>query len=327
MFYRVIISLGVALCSLLSSPVQAKRLVVDRIVAVIEDQIVTQRELEKRAQPFMKQLEAIADPIMREQNRKAILLKVLDIEIGEKMVDQEIQKSKDMLGVTDADIDQAIEEVIRMNQLTRDQLQSALYGQGITWAEYRLKLRNQIERARLIQFKVRGKVEVSPAAVAERCEERQASGAKDLLVCASHLLLAVKPGTPDEEVERIRLRASKLQAELANGADFAAYALKYSDDKGTPDGALGCFGKGEMVVEFEEAAYATEIGKVSPVVRSQFGFHIIRVTDRKNPATAGCSTPEDLTPFRNEIYQEEMQREMQVWIAGLRKSAFVEIRL
>ena len=303
------------------------RTVVDRIVAVIEDEIVTERELEKRAKPFMGQLAGIDDPILREQNRKAILLKVLDIEIGEKMVDQEISKSKDMLGVTEADIDRAIEEVIRMNRLTKDQLQSALYGQGITWAEYRIKLRNQIERARLIQFKVQGKVEVQPAAVKERCEERKASGIKDLLICASHLLLATKPGMGEKDAEKLRVKASKLQSELANGADFAAYALKYSDDKGSPDGSLGCFGKGEMVPPFEAAAYATETGKVSPVVRTQFGFHVIKVTDRKNPASEGCTSAKDLTPFQNEIYQEEMQRQMTTWITQLRKKAFVEIRL
>ena len=70
------------------------RTVIDRIVAVIEDEIVTERELEKRAKPFMGQLDGIADPILREQKRKAVLMKVLDIEIGEKMVDQEISKSK-----------------------------------------------------------------------------------------------------------------------------------------------------------------------------------------------------------------------------------------
>ena len=327
LLYRLISTFGVVVFLLPAALSAQSRTVVDRIVAVIEDKIVTERELEKRAKPFLAQIDSIDDPVLREQNRKAILLKVLDIEIGEKMVDQEIIKSKDMLGVTDADIDRAIDEVVRMNQLTRDQLQAALYGQGITWSEYRVKLRNQIERARLIQFKVQGKVEVQPSAVTERCEQRQASGVKDLLVCASHLLLGTKPGMSEKETEAVRVKASKLQAELANGADFAAYALKYSDDKGAPDGALGCFGKGEMVQAFEQVAYATPVGKVSAVVRTQFGFHVIKVTDRKNPASAGCTTAKELAPFRNEIYQEEMQRQMKTWVAQLRKKAFVEIRL
>ena len=113
--------------------VEVNREIVDRVVAVIEDQIVTFRELEKRAQPFMKGLDGILDPSEREQSRKSILMKVLDIEIGEKMVDQELQRSKEMLGVTDLDIERAIDEVTRMNQLDREQLKSALYRQGIGW--------------------------------------------------------------------------------------------------------------------------------------------------------------------------------------------------
>ena len=118
-----------------------------------------------------------------------------------------------------------------------------------------------------------------------------------------------------------------LQAELRAGGDFDAYALKYSDDKAAPpDGDLGCFGKGEMVEAFEEAAFAAAVGEVSAVVRTDFGLHIIKVYERRSAATE-CETEEQLLPFKNEIYQEELGRQMNNWIAELRKKSFVEIRL
>ena len=253
--------------------------------------------------------------------------KVLDIEIGEKMVDRELTASSEMLGVSKPDVDRAIDEVLRINKLSREQLQAALYGQGMTWGEYRKKLKSQIERARLIQFKVQGKVQISEDEVKRRCEARQSSGESGLKVCASHILLALPEGTDAAAAEARRGEASRLQSELSAGADFAAYALQYSDDKGTPDGNLGCFGRGEMVEAFEEVAYATPVGQVSAVTQTQFGFHIIKVSERRVAASEGCSSAQELGPFRNEIYQAKMEEQMTLWIRGLREKAFVDVRL
>ncbi|MEC9466193.1 MAG: peptidylprolyl isomerase [Myxococcota bacterium] len=313
-------------CALLC-PLSVGADVVDRIVAVIEDDIVTLRELESRAAPYLEQLEDVEDPAERAEQRKAVLLRVLDIEIGEKMVDRELAASSAMLGVNKQDVDRAIDEVLRLNKLSREQLQAALYGQGLTWGEYRKKLKSQIERARLIQFKVQGKVQITDDEVRRRCEARQSSGESGIKVCASHILLAVPEGTDEAAAEARRAEASRLQAELSSGADFAAYALQYSDDKGTPDGNLGCFGRGEMVEAFEAVAYETPVGEVSAVTKTQFGYHIIKVSERRVAASKGCSSPEELGPFRNEIYQGKMEEQMNVWIKGLREKAFVDVRL
>ena len=303
------------------------REVVDRIAAVIEDEIITWRELEEKARPYLAQLDAISDPAVREQRKKEIHRQVLDIEIGDKMVSRELERNRERLGVTEQDVDRAVDEVLRQNHLTREQLQAALYGQGLTWAEYRKKLRDQIERARLIQFKVQGKVQVKDADAKRRCEERRHTAGSASQVCASHILLALEPNASAAAVDKRRMEASRLQAELANGADFAAYALKYSDDKNAPDGKLGCFGKGEMVQAFEEAAFGLKVGEVSPVIRTPFGFHIIKITDRKAAASASCDGEETLAPFKNELYQEEMERQMNAWITELRQKAFVDVRI
>ena len=319
--------LGAVLFTLIAWPCVSGAAVVDRIVAVIEDEIVTLRELEARAAPYLEQLQGLEDEEKKARERKAVLLKVLDIEIGEKMVDRELKASAQMLGVSRQDVDRAIDEVLRINKLSREQLQAALYGQGLTWSEYRKKLKSQIERARLIQFKVQGKVQVADGEVQRLCEARQKSGESGVKICASHILLAIPEGAdPAKEQER-RAQASRLQAELSAGADFAAYALEHSDDKGTPDGNLGCFGRGEMVEAFEAAAYATPVGEVSPVTRTQFGYHIIKVTERRQAAAAGCISEQELTPFRNELYQAKMEEQMNVWITSLREKAFVDVRL
>lgn len=305
----------------------SSREVFNRIVAVVENEVLTLHELETKAKPFLAKLDDIRNPAERDQQRKQILKQVLDIEIDERLVNAEIERSRERLGVTDKDVDRAVEEVVRMNNLTQDQLQAALYAQGLSWSEYRLKLRSQIERARLIQFQVQGKVQISDQDARQRCQTRHQSGRQNLVVCAAHILKRIPPTASAKEIEQIRTRMSQLQAEVASGADFAAFALKYSDDTSAPNGDLGCFGRGEMVEPFEQTAFALDVGQVSPVIRTTFGFHIIKVLDKKRPVLGECDNEETLTEFRNELYQEEMDRQTKQWVEELRRKSFVDIRL
>jgi peptidyl-prolyl cis-trans isomerase SurA len=306
---------------------EATRQPVDHIVAVIDNEIITAAELDAKAAPYLAQAPKAHTPAQAAAQRARVLRQVLDVEIGERMVNREIAESKDRLGVGDKDVDRAIDDVMATNHLDREQLQAALYGQGLTWGEYRQKLRNQIERARLIQFKVQGKVQLKDAEVLRRCEERGRAEQGEVAVCASHVLLAIPPAASSAEVAKLQERANTLQAELAAGADFSAYAAAYSADRAAADGQLGCFRRGEMVEAFESAAFALPVGGVSSVVRTEFGLHIIKVTDRRAAAAPACDSPAALEPFRSELYQEEMQRQMEAWVQEWRARALVDIRL
>ena len=318
--------LSLALASV-AAPSRAARETVESIAAVIDGDIITMRELEKKAKPYLQQLDAIDDAAQRTAKRREILQRIVDIDVGEKLVTKEIEKDRERLAVGEPDIDRAVAEVLRMNNLTREQLQAAIYGQGLTWKEYRDKLREQIARARLIQYNVQGKIQINDADATLRCEQRQRQETSEPEVCASHILLRVAADASAEQIDQLHARASQLQSELTAGGDFAAYAFKYSDDKSSPDGNLGCFRAGEMVEAFEMAAFATGVGQLSPVVRTQFGFHIIKVNDQRATDARDCRDPNVLDTFRNELYQEAMEQQMKIWIEQLRRKAFVDVRL
>lgn len=114
-------------------------------------------------------------------------------------------------------------------------------------------------------------------------------------VSARHILIAFK-GSPAAQAgkkelteDEAKAKAEDIRKQLAAGADFAELAKKESDDTGSGSrgGDLGTFGHGQMVPEFESAAFGTKVGELSPVVRTQFGFHILKVEKR------------DLTPYEN----------------------------
>jgi len=289
--------------------------------------VITLRELEEKAGPYFNELNKELLPAARAAQEKVILSQILDIEISEKIVDAELKKSRERLRVGEEDIDRAIQEIMRMNNLDREQLQAALYGQGMTWAEYRKKLRLQIERSRLIQANVSGNVEVKAQEVRQSCLESQKTILKEPLVCASHILIRVPDKDSAQSAKESHAIALGLQSELRAGADFSAYALKYSDDKGTPDGDLGCFGKGEMVGEFELVAFNTSVGEISEVVKTMFGYHIIKVRERKMPKGSNCISEAELTPYKNTLQQKKFEAEMGHWVKKLRQKLYVEVRL
>jgi peptidyl-prolyl cis-trans isomerase D len=121
---------------------------------------------------------------------------------------------------------------------------------------------------------------------------------KEEEVCASHLLVKVKQGEQtkeghaDEEAKKI---AQGLLDQVKAGKDFAELAKKSSEDQGsaTQGGSLGCFGRGRMVTEFENAAFSLGAGETSDLVKSPFGYHIIRVTERKEETVAPLAQVKD----------------------------------
>lgn len=105
-------------------------------------------------------------------------------------------------------------------------------------------------------------------------------------VKASHILLPLEGDSPQER-EDVFEKALRLKAELEEGADFGLFARMYSEDPGTKEksGDLGFFGRGQMVPPFEETAFSLNIGEISDPVETQFGVHIIKVTDKKEEKT------------------------------------------
>ena len=114
-------------------------------------------------------------------------------------------------------------------------------------------------------------------------------------VCAKHILFRLPPNAAPEEVKKVRAKAQMVLAELKKGAKFEDMAKRYSDDKASAKqgGDLGCFPRGVMVKPFEKAAFGLKKGAISDLVRTRFGYHIIKVYDIKPARTKSLSEVKD----------------------------------
>jgi peptidyl-prolyl cis-trans isomerase SurA len=284
---------------------------VDRIAAVIEDEIITVRELEAIAKPQLAAAES-TDLVQQAAQRRKIMAAVLDAEIGERMLQREIRRDHDRLAVSDKEVDKAIDEVARTNHVDRTQLQQALFAQGMSLAQYRSKMRDQLERTRLVQFRVQGRVQIKDIDVMRRCREQQRLEAREPTVCAQHILISLAEDAAEPVVQQAKQRAQRLRA------------ASRPADRPTD---LGCFRRGEMLEAIDAVAFDLPVGVASVPVRSPLGLHLVRISERRATEVDPCEDEAARERFRGTLYQEEMQRQMLTWMEELRKKAFVEIRL
>ncbi|MBI1949872.1 MAG: peptidyl-prolyl cis-trans isomerase [Acidobacteria bacterium] len=128
--------------------------------------------------------------------------------------------------------------------------------------------------------------------------------------CAAHILIKADNAAAPDAVSKAEKRAREALKRARSGEDFAALARRYSEDSTAPAGGdLGCFGRGQMVREFEDAAFALQAGGISDLVRTHFGFHVIKGSGSRPPRTTPIEEVRET--LRQEIQLDRARSEVQ----------------
>jgi len=303
----------------------ARAELVDRIAAVVNNDIITLSEVEKRAAPELARVNQETTGPDRAQKRAAALKRTLDTMIDEKLVDNELKELKVSIG--DKEVDAAIDEVKKSYSLNDDQLQQAVAREGYTIPEYRESMRKQIGRYKLITEKVRKNVKVSDADVKTEYERMTRAEGEDYEVHIRHILIAVPRTATAAVVEQTRRKAAAVAAEARQpGVDFAELAKKRSEGSSSSDGGdLGFFKRGTMVPEFERVAFNLKSGEVSDPVRTQFGWHVLKLEEIRK---LGMKPLAELRPeIEERLRRQQAERLTSQYMETLRNAAVVEKKI
>lgn len=222
----------------------------------------------------------------------------------------------------DAAFEEHIEEIKEQNDIGEQQLQQELQQQGFGSLEEYKKLYMENELLNRLQDAIMAEVDVTEQEVEDYYEQNKAEFEQSEQVEVSHILFRTEEKTEEEALAEANNVLEKLEA----GEDFASLATEYSEgpsaDRG---GQLGFINRGEMVPEFEKVAFALETGEISEPVKTEYGYHLIKVTDKKE---AGEQTFEDV---RADIEKEITGgRASQIWqdlVRSLRDKAEIDIKL
>lgn len=257
--------------------------VLDGIAAVVGDQIILQSELAFQLQLYLAQSgQKIKDPAQ---------LKTLQDQLLEQMINDRLilaQAEKDTtLQVTPREVEAALEEHMQRIQSrfsTEEEFQEQLAKENLTERELKVKykpeVRSQILKEKLISQRL-SKVTVSSQEVKEFFQAYQDSlPEQEAAVKLSHILLQVKPS--QKTLDSLRSLAEEIQKKASSGEDFATLARAYSQDPtASRGGDLGFFSRGELDSSFEKVAFSLAPGEISGVVKTGYGFHIIKAEERK----------------------------------------------
>ncbi|RSD25028.1 foldase [Mesobacillus subterraneus] len=230
---------------------------------------------------------------------------VLDSLITNKVIEMEAEKQK--VKVTGSEID---EELTRLQESYGGEAAfSAALEQNNVSID---RIREDIEIYLLAEKMIKPDLSISDEEITTYFEENKDSFGQKEQVQASHILVE------DEET------AKKVKEDLENGKDFAELAKEYSTDtsNAADGGELGYFGKGEMTEEFEKEAFALEINAISEPVKTDFGYHIIKVTDKK--AAKEAALEEHKKEIEELLFDEKIQAQYPVWLEE--KKADYEIK-
>jgi peptidyl-prolyl cis-trans isomerase SurA len=305
-----------------ASTAQAR--VVEKIAAVVGDDVVLSSEVEETAQAFMPQIAAITNPTERAARASALRREVLDRLIDEHLVLQQSAELK--LSVSTEDVDRTVEQIKKDNGLSDAQLAEELRKAGQSMASYRQELKKQILRLRVINIAVGSKVSVSDNDVQSYYERHMKSGS-NIQVRASHIFIAIPEGADAATVLAKEAAARKLMARVQAGEDFATIAREFSEDPATraEGGDLGYFGRDMLPKPIEEMVFSMNIGEVRGPVRADRGFHVIKLVDKKQKDVKPLADVRE--EIRAQLRQKEMERQTRNYLAELRKRSLVDLRM
>jgi peptidyl-prolyl cis-trans isomerase SurA len=316
----VLLSSGALLSLAVSSPASAA--IIDRIVARINDDIITFYELKEATTPFLLQNGMDPQVLDDPQRRQAIYKEVLEDMVDQHLLLQEADKLD--LSVTEEQIDQWLAHTRQQQGLDEEQFREMIQHYGMSYSAYREMIRKNLLKLRITQVRVGSQVSISDEEVEEAYLERFGEAGESVKHIEVRHVLIQPEGPNQAQVEAARERAEEARRLLADGESFDEVARAHSDGPSSDQGGfLGRFARGDLDPDFEDVAFELETGEISEVVRTQFGFHVIEVTDI-DFRTDG-NVEERKAQLRAQLQQEAVERQLQAYVQNLRARAFVEV--
>lgn len=258
------------------APAAPRVLTVDRIVAVVNDEVITQFDLALRTRIVVAQLKRQGTPLPPAD--------VLERQVLERMISDrvQLQMARDTgIRVDDGQLEKILTRIAADNKMTLAQFREAIERDGLAFSRFREDLREEVLISRLREREVDSRVVVNESEIDNFLKNSAAQGGNDELSLA-HILVRVPEGASPEQLAERRARAEQALGQVKAGTDFGQVAAAFSD---APDalkgGAMGSRPADRWPSLFSDAARTLRVGETSSVLRSPAGFHIIRVLDRK----------------------------------------------
>lgn len=324
----------VAAAFLIAGQAAESRETVDRVVAIVNDDIIT-----------LSEMNDMVTSINLTNNHSMDQDEVLQQMIEQKLFEQEAEKMG--IKVSEAELDAGIAQVKQRFNLNDQQMEEVLEKQNLTMESFREQWRLQTLSNKLLESQLKNKIVVTDNEVAEYYKANYGGGTGTVASSApssggpveevriAHILIS--SSSPDAEG-----RAEKVAEMAKSGQDFAQLAKEYSDDSNSAGkgGDLGYFKQGDLIATLETAVENTPEGGVAGPVESPAGYHVIKVVERKslggdekkekkNPSATEQLAIDDQTKkeITDILYRQKAEEQLKVWLDSIKSNAYIDVRL
>jgi parvulin-like peptidyl-prolyl isomerase len=298
--------------------------VVDRVVAVVNQEIITLSEVEKWINPLKEEI-VTKDRLEKRERIQEICRKILEKLIEEKLIEQEVKKSG--IKVSSKEVEATLEEVKRRNAATQEDLEKALTADGLTLEVFKKQIEKSLLRQKLISWAVKVETKAGEKEFREFYEKNMPRYRTKEAYRPGQILFVVPKGATPEEIREIRKKCQKVLEKIRGGEDFGEMALLYSEDASSNKerGDLGYFKRGELLPVFEREALRLKVGEVSDIIRTEFGFHILKLLDRKGIEPLPYEEVKERV--KADYFDRQMEKAFQQYLSTLKEKSIIEIKL
>ena len=268
---------AILLCNLLFGSFSVHAEVLDTIIAVVEDDVILERELQKEV--------SVIEQRMRQSNATLPPSSVLRKQVLEKMIVDKLQRQlaeKAGITVSEEMLNSSAADIARRNNMDVEQFRVELEGQGMSYQSFLDNMRNEIIINQLRGREIGGRIKVTDREVEHYMETQDKVGEESMQYHLGHILIAVTEGASSTEIQKGMSKADDLVKKLRAGQDFSQTAISDSDDANALKGGdLGWRTTSEIPTLFVNEIHQMKQGDVSEPIRSPSGFHIIKMLELK----------------------------------------------
>ena len=303
-----------------ASPNAGKKFGLERVVAVVNDSIILQSELEARLVPVRAEAEQIQDPTERRRRLAKLATQVLDEMVNEELIVQAAEEAK--IEVDSSEVQAALDEIKQQNNLDDAGLTQALASQGYTVQGYRMDLRRQLLRLRAVNQLVAPKVQVTEDDVRSRYAELQRRSNAVSAVYLSHILIALPENPTEQQIAAAKEKAAQAIQAVNAGTPFNDVAKQFSSDTNVE---LGWFQRGSIQADWEPIVFSMQKGETRGPVSGARGLEVFHVSDVQAAALKPYADMKE--QLQRELRRRELDKQTATWVEELRKKAYIDIKL
>ena len=319
MFKTSRVGMMVIVCLLLFSDRSHANVLLDRVVAVVNQDVITWSELYKAmeadASPKMKELQKDEQRKVFKENEAVFLETLINLRL-------QLQEAKNAgIRVSDEELQGAIDSIKKKYSMSDDAFNESLKQEGLTFAEYKKRLWEQIVISKLVNSQIRNKIVVTDEDLNKFVAENKEVLENTESYGISQILLKKQKDVDNRKLEE---KADDLLKKIEQGESFSDLAKQYSEDPSAKAGGdLGLLKKSQLNKNFTDIISQMKPGDVSKPFWTENGLHIIKLESRTEAKNKGEALEEARERLNNKLFRERYN----AWIKSLREKSFIEVRL